>query len=141
MPHRQPSSPDDALHRTLSHGAGVLQHPLPPADAELTYPTLTSRAPPTDAFQETTPTGLVSATEAEADLPATYRTRGHSNAASLGRKMSHAATLARTISRGTVQRPLSPEDGEFFPSTTSRGAPSDAYQVRSFFLPPVPGGG
>ncbi|GAA5856681.1 hypothetical protein JCM8547_005927 [Rhodosporidiobolus lusitaniae] len=50
------------LSRTVSHG--TVQHPLPPEE-EVVYPQLTTAGPHTDAFLETSATGLVLATEAE----------------------------------------------------------------------------
>lgn len=46
-------------------------HPIAPED-DLTFPSLTTSASPNDAFQQSTPSGLVSAKEAEADLPLSH---------------------------------------------------------------------
>ncbi|GAA6029059.1 hypothetical protein JCM8097_001573 [Rhodosporidiobolus ruineniae] len=61
--------PMNPLERTVSHG--VVQHQLHDADGvdELTYPQLTQAGPPTDAYLETSPSGLVLASEAESRLP------------------------------------------------------------------------
>ncbi|BGP34230.1 hypothetical protein JCM10296v2_006045 [Rhodotorula toruloides] len=65
----------DPLQRTISHG--VLQRPLS-TDEEMTFPQLTQAGPHTDAYQESSPTGLVLAREAEADVAAAVRTRSQS---------------------------------------------------------------
>ncbi|BGP50478.1 hypothetical protein JCM10450v2_006397 [Rhodotorula kratochvilovae] len=53
------------LERTVSHG--VVQHPLP-AEEERTFPQLTQAGSHTDAYLETSPSGLVLAREAEAPI-------------------------------------------------------------------------
>ncbi|TNY23275.1 MFS general substrate transporter [Rhodotorula diobovata] len=53
------------LGRTVSHG--VVQHPLSP-DEEQTFPQLTQAGSHTDAYLETSPSGLVLASEAEAPI-------------------------------------------------------------------------
>lgn len=63
------------LSPTVSHGA--VQHQLDPRD-ELVFPQLTERGPHTDAYFEETPTGLVSAREAEAQAASGAPSSSHS---------------------------------------------------------------
>ncbi|GAA5915661.1 hypothetical protein JCM6882_002377 [Rhodosporidiobolus microsporus] len=71
-PQHQPSMHN--LERAVSHG--VVQHHLSPEE-EITFPQLTQGGEHTDAYLETSPTGLVRADEAEAAVsPVTSRTQG-----------------------------------------------------------------
>jgi hypothetical protein len=78
------TSAHHTLERPLSHG--VVQHQLSPdAGIGSTWPQLTASGPPTDAFEEASPTGLVNACEAEAELP--------SSTSSTGRRNSHTTLV------------------------------------------------
>lgn len=85
-PHEQHRKDEGApINRTLSHASQhVLSH-----DDGLSYPSLTSYAPPTDTYQVETETGLVSAAEAERQVNALAEATGgeeatpHSSASSI----------------------------------------------------------
>ncbi|GAA5823809.1 hypothetical protein JCM11251_003304 [Rhodosporidiobolus azoricus] len=78
------------LERTLSHG--VVQHPLPPEDAA-TFPQLTQAGSPTEAYLETSATGLVLAREAEAAVS--------TSPTSDGRRGSHSTLVGGNNAKAT----------------------------------------
>jgi hypothetical protein len=86
------STSTSPAHPYVSHG--VVQHELP-ADAAIaaTYPQLTSRGVPTDAYDEVSPTGLVDAREAEAGVHAlASRRQSHSTLVGTG---SHPSDMEK----------------------------------------------
>ncbi|GAA6004059.1 hypothetical protein JCM10207_006537 [Rhodosporidiobolus poonsookiae] len=116
MSSHQPQSDFAALERTVSHG--VVQHPLPPEE-ELTFPQLTQAGSHTDAYLETSPTGLVLASEAESSLPATS-SRSHGRHGSQSTLVSaHGRTAPVDLEKGAAKeedaklvtwKPNDPED-------------------------------
>jgi hypothetical protein len=89
------------LERTVSHG--VVQHPLPPDEGiGSTWPQLTAAGPPTDAFEEASPTGLVDAREAE---------KGVNVPITAARHHGSQSTLV-TSNKGDMEKGLKEEDAK-----------------------------
>lgn len=133
-----PAEDPNSLTLTLSHGAQ--QRPIAHMD-DITYPAFTSSGPHTDAFQEETATGLVSAEEVEdpnnrapprsPSSPSHARRLSLSLRRSISRKspplMNDSSPLGRAISHGTIHRRLTAEEDIGYPSVTSSGPHTDAY--------------
>ncbi|GAA6029057.1 hypothetical protein JCM8097_001572 [Rhodosporidiobolus ruineniae] len=106
-PSTSSSPPLPDLERAVSHG--VVQHRLSDADGvdELTFPQLTQAGPPTDAYLETSPTGIVAAKEVEGQLAPSA-----SSPSSRSRHESHTTLVSPSGGRADPEKGLKEEDAK-----------------------------